>query len=612
MPSRSQQLVLLAAVLSASVGALEWWGRSSQPLDHAHRFASALPGPTTDTSYVSSDRCQACHPRQYSSWYATYHRTMTQVATPASVRGEFDGRTLVATDGSYRLLRRGDAYWVSLADPGASQQEPAARVERRVVMTTGSHHQQRYWVESGQGRRLDLLPFAYLLAERRWVPGEAIFLTFPHMRHGLGQGMWNKICSSCHSTGPRPAPNGELAQPETEVAELGIACEACHGPAAQHVAANRLPLRRYWLHVSGEPDSTIVNPSQLASTRSAEICGQCHSVSEPVDPRARLRDGDPYRPGQALEDVRHVLRPVGSWPEREPRDAPSTLEMSFWPDGTARVSGREYNGLIESGCFQRGALTCLSCHSMHDSDRDKQLASGMGGDEACLQCHAAMRADVSQHTHHATDSEGSRCYNCHMPYTSHGLLRALRSHRIDSPSAATSAKSGRPNACNLCHLDQTLAWTARHLSGWYGTAPVTGSEEEEHVSAALLWLLKGNAIQRAIIAWHMGWGPALAASGSDWQAPFLAQVLNDPYAAVRFNAGRSIRALPGHEAFAYDYLGSDEEHRRAQSEVLQTWSAHGPARGESVLLMQEPGRVQEAALGRLFLQRDDRLARINE
>jgi predicted CXXCH cytochrome family protein len=608
----SHRLVLLAVVLSASVGAVEWWGRSSQPLDHGRRWAKALPAPTADTSYVSSDRCQSCHPRQYGSWHATYHRTMTQVATPANVRGAFDDRTLVAKDGRYRLFRRGDTFWVSLDDPDAAPDEKRPRVERRVVMTTGSHHQQRYWLESGAGRRLDLLPFAYLLAEARWVPGEAIFLTFPYARHGLSKGAWNEVCSSCHGTGSRTAPNGDLTQPDTEVAELGIACEACHGPAAEHVAANHFPLRRYWLHASDDGDSTIVNPSRLEPKRSAEVCGQCHSINRPLDPEARRLHGDPYRPGHVLEEVRHVVVPgrVSLDPVFEGDESAS--ETSFWPDGTARVSGREYNGLVQSGCFQRGAITCLSCHSMHDSDPNQQLASGMDGDQACLQCHAAMRTDASEHTHHAADSAGSRCYNCHMPNTTHGLLRAMRSHRIDSPSAAVSAESGRPNACNLCHLDRTLGWTARHLSDWYGTPPVALNEDQQSVSAAVLWMLEGDAIQRAITTWHMGWGPALEASGTDWEAPFLAELLDDPYAAVRFNAGRSLHELPGFDDYTYDYLGSDDEQRQAQLDVLRTWSARGSARVEPAVLMEQPGIIQRARLELLHLRRDDRYVRINE
>ena len=37
--------------------------------------------------YRSSDGCRACHPSQYASWHASYHRTMTQLATPQSIAG---------------------------------------------------------------------------------------------------------------------------------------------------------------------------------------------------------------------------------------------------------------------------------------------------------------------------------------------------------------------------------------------------------------------------------------------------------------------------------------------------------------------------------------------
>ena len=62
--------------------------------------------------------------------------------------------------------------------------------------------------------------------------------------------------------------------------------------------------------------------------------------------------------------------------------------------------------------------------------RTGQLKPKMDSDTACLQCHKDMSARLVAHTHHAADSSGSRCYNCHMPYTSYGLLKALRSHRI--------------------------------------------------------------------------------------------------------------------------------------------------------------------------------------
>ncbi|MBI1904109.1 MAG: CDP-alcohol phosphatidyltransferase family protein, partial [Planctomycetia bacterium] len=47
---------------------------------------------------------------------------------------------------------------------------------------------------------------------------------------------------------------------ETTAAEFGIACEGCHGPGADHVAANWNPLRRYSLHLTGRADPTTVQP----------------------------------------------------------------------------------------------------------------------------------------------------------------------------------------------------------------------------------------------------------------------------------------------------------------------------------------------------------------
>ena len=45
---------------------------------------------------------------------------------------------------------------------------------------------------------------------------------------------------------------------------------------------------------------------------------------------------------------------------------------------------------------------------MHRSEPDDQLASGMGGDAACLQCHAEYAARIAEHTHHPEGSDGVR------------------------------------------------------------------------------------------------------------------------------------------------------------------------------------------------------------
>src|SRR5512134_3448195 len=59
--------------------------------------------------YVSSNACRACHPAQYSAWHASFHRTMTQVATPDSVRANFNGVRVDAVAGNpIALERRGN------------------------------------------------------------------------------------------------------------------------------------------------------------------------------------------------------------------------------------------------------------------------------------------------------------------------------------------------------------------------------------------------------------------------------------------------------------------------------------------------------------------------
>ena len=81
---------------------------------------------------------------------------------------------------------------------------------------------------------------------------------------------------------------------------------------------------------------------------------------------------------------------------------------------------------------------------MHKSEPDKQLKEGMDGNQACLRCHQQYEKELTAHTHHGSESSGSLCYNCHMPYTSYGLLRAIRSHQIDRPTVVSALQAKRP------------------------------------------------------------------------------------------------------------------------------------------------------------------------
>jgi predicted CXXCH cytochrome family protein len=627
VPARALGWGLLAALAAlTATAAVAWNARRGSAVEAEHRLLEAIPHlGGGDGGYVSSAVCRSCHPDQYASWHRSFHRTMTQVARPETVVAPFDGVTLDSRGRTYELERRGGEMWARMVDPDWERQQrlqgrdvdfhpDPPRTERQVVMTTGSHHMQTYWVPSRFGREVYNLPFVYLFSDRRWVPREDVFLRPPDA--GRLVGLWNNSCIECHSTHGQIGFDFEREVFDSATAELGISCEACHGPGQAHVEANRDPWRRYLLHLdlAGEGDPTIVQPARLAHDRSSEVCGQCHGVWLAGDEEAWLEHGHSFRPGEALEASRVLVRPVASRDHPRiralVRDYPEAIRTRFWSDGMVRVSGREFSGMLESPCYQRGELSCLSCHSMHASDPADQLAAGMDGDPACTQCHTGFREPgrLTAHTRHREASSGSRCMNCHMPHTTYGLMTAMRSHQIDSPSVAASLATGRPNACNLCHLDRSLGWAAEQLTAGWGVPPVELDADQRRVSAALLWLLTGDAGQRALTAWSLGWAPAQEAAGRDWLAPYLGHLLDDPYSVVRWIAHDSLTTLPGFTAFTYDFVAPRQERAQARDAAIRRWlelqtpplDRSGPA-----VLLTPRGELMVDELERLGRRRDD-------
>jgi len=537
----TENLVLPAVALAIAAGlaggALVRGDRRS-----AEPFVTFRPIHAPGGSYVSSDACRACHPSQYASWHASFHRTMTQVAMPNTVATSFDGITVDAVAGEpIRLDQRGRELWAEFVDPDGGL--TPSRIARRIVMTTGSHNQQIYWYATGNSRVLGQLPAIWLTAEGRWIPRRAAIMS-PPGTHASETGAWNGICVACHATNGQPRLDAAFGSrpvasltADTRAAEFGIACEACHGPGEAHVRANRNPLRRYTLHLRVDTrDDTIVQPERLDPLRASQVCGQCHSFWEFADAQAERQanaHGLPYRPGDDLAATRFIAQPSRNLDTPVMRAFlaadPGFLRDIFWSDGMIRATGREYNALLDSPCFKNATdpsrtMTCFSCHAMHqtaDDSRplaewaDDQLSPRAIGSAACVRCHLVG----GDHSHHRAASPGSACENCHMPQTTYGLLKTIRSHQISSPSVQATLETGRPDACSLCHLDKTLAWTAGALDEWYGIPQPALSDDEETVAASVLWLLKGDAGQRAIVAqagcgipYHSSSAPAVHAS----------------------------------------------------------------------------------------------------
>lgn len=552
---------------------------------------------------------------------------MTEVPAPGVIRAPMEDVRLTWRGREYTLFWRGSEFWARLPEPDSAAARSRAGlafddvddVERRVVMTTGSHHYQAYWVPGTRGNELWQFPFIYHFESQRFIPRHDAFLQPPD--DPVYWARWNSNCIQCHSVAGEPRHDPVADRFDSRAAELGIACEACHGPGARHIQQHRGPPGAGRGQVD-ETDPSIVQPGHLDAERASEVCGQCHSYFVPNDPERWWQSGftRDYSPGDALAGSRRVLDADRERGSAEPTISAS-LDSLFYPDGTIRVGGREWNGLKRSACFEAGSgerrMSCLSCHQMHGASPNDQLGEHGEANAGCRGCHESIVARSSEHSHHTERSSGNQCVNCHMPHTTYALLKGIRSHRITRPVVDLTPGAAL-NACNLCHQSQSLAWTSEWLERWYGARPEPGLEQREPWSAAAVALLSGDAATRVVAAHQLGWAPAREVSGQYWQARVLSEALGDPYAAVRFVAYRSLMSQPGFEAFSYDFLAEpplraeqQAEARRRAGEQLAMDAARGTA--ENVALPVDPaGSIDAAWLERVMRQRDERPIRISE
>lgn len=612
---RTFAVLAVVGAVAAMVFFLLYRGSRDSPTKIESLFAEnpgAAPAESPTDGYIGSRSCRECHENEHLTWSASYHSTMTQAASPKAVLGNFD-QVLLETEGEhFRLDRDEDGYWVEIFEEPATEVGPRepAEVRREIVLTTGSHHMQVYWFASGHGNELVALPFIWLIKEKRWIPRLSAFLNPPLRDLVSGReatlevlfekGRWNNSCIHCHTTHGKP-----LADPfpRTSVAEFGISCESCHGPGKDHVEMHRSEA----IAGTGDP---VVSPRALAHPRSSQVCGQCHSIHRPAtwEQFSEIdRSGKPFRPGDCLDTL---------YDFESDRSNPGYR----WSDGMVRVTGREYSALQESPCFIQKEASCFSCHEMHPEKgtppdllkgwAEDQLRQGMRGSEACMQCHEAYRDEkvLMAHTHHSVASSGSDCMNCHMPNTVYGLLKATRSHHVSNPSIAETLEVGRPNACNLCHLDKSLNWTGNHLATWYGHDRPTESETGD-VALSAVMVLRGDAAARAIMAWHMGWDPARSISGESWMPPYLAKLMEDDYDAVRFIAGQSFGKLSGYADVEYDFNGDAKIRAATVARIRARWEELVHRDDDGLLI--DKGRLAPL-FHELLEQRNERMVNLLE
>jgi hypothetical protein len=218
----------------------------------------------------------------------------------------------------------------------------------------------------------------------------------------------------------------------------------------------------------------------------------------------------------------------------------------FWPDGTARLTAYEYQGLLQSACAERGALTCTSCHGMHEGDPHGQLRPARLEDAACTGCHTQLASDAAKasHSHHLATGAGARCLGCHMPRVVYGLVGVHRSHRIDVPRPDSKPGQSRPDACSLCHTDKSRSWSAATMASWSGKG-LAPREDSSALPEVPRLLFAGDPIERAVAADALGAGTSSGAhaAGSKHAGLLLDALEHDCYPAVRSIAWQALRRL---------------------------------------------------------------------
>ena len=374
------------------------------------------------------------------------------VATADTVRGDFSNARFSGRSGPATFQRKDGRYFIVTSGPDGN---PGTF---EVKYTFGVEPLQQYLVELPGGRlqafgiAWDTRPKAQ--GGQRWLdlnpsrtlrPGDPLHWT------GFEQ-TWNYQCADCHSTNVRKNYDERTRTYRTTWSEIAVGCEACHGPASNHLAwarrdgrwqdfdagkglTNPLDERRAitWAQA---PGGGLRRSTQRRTSREIDTCARCHAH--------RAQFSDDHVAGQPLAQAFRVT----------PLQTPL-----FHADGQQRDEVYGYASFLQSRMHAQG-VTCSDCHDPHSQ---KLRAPGNG---ACAQCHAPARYDDPAHHRHAPSSAGARCAACHMPTTTYMVVDPRHDHSIRIPRPDRTLSMGVPNACNQCHANRSAQWAADAITRW--------------------------------------------------------------------------------------------------------------------------------------------------
>ena len=464
-------LLIISCVVLVAIVSVLWW-RPWKTRSHSgaiqvnSRTGIAKDDATIFAGYGGSASCRDCHPNEYQRWQDSHHGLAERKVFPSADKDAFDPPRVIhhGSQTSEALDEHGRFDVVTMGPDGKKSFEV-----QRVI---GVDPLEQFLVH-GPGGRMQTLELAFDPNKKDWfdVYGSED-RQVGEWGHWTGRGMtWNAMCAACHNTRLRKNYDGHADAYHTTMAEMSVACEACHGPMKSHAQWQQ----QYKNTKQKEPARHRPSADKILDT-----CGSCH---------ARRGDltGD-FVPGDAFFD-HYTLNGVDD-------------TDLFYPDGQVRDEDYEFSAFLGSKMHAAG-VRCTDCHDVHSGK------TNLPGNALCMRCHLgtfpkAPIINPALHTFHKLDSTGSQCINCHMPVTTYMQRHGRHDHGFTIPDPLLTREAGIPNACNRCHKDKETDWALAAADKWYGKkldrpsrsralTIAAGRRGAESSQAALLALLNDSA-----------------------------------------------------------------------------------------------------------------------
>ncbi|WP_339475395.1 tetratricopeptide repeat protein [Pseudomonas sp. RL_5y_Pfl2_69] len=478
---------------------------------------------------VDEQQCQGCHSAQAKDWQGSHHQLAMQGADPQTVLADFNNATFKGEGENTRFFRKGDEFWVNTPGPEGKAGD------FKVAYTFGIAPLQQYLIEVSDGR-LQALGVAWDTEKNRWFhlyPGQGVDFKNPLHWSKPSQNA-NFMCVECHTTGYKRNFDAATNRFNSQWNSLGVGCQACHGPASNHLLAVT--------DKTGLPHSGFdVDLKNKDATSEIETCARCHARRAPL--------GDGFTVGKRLMDDY----------------LPSVLNRELYAlDGKIKDEVFEHGSFAQSKMFDKG-VRCSNCHNPHST----QLKAP--GNGVCLQCHnsagkaavagiddkglQAKRYDSTEHHRHTEGQPGSQCVDCHMPGKLYMGNDFRHDHSFSIPHPVRAKTLGTPDACLTCHQGKAQDTVTEQFKLWTAHEGPQAARYDESLglirggkpgAAQALYeqLRRGNlpAIQRATLL------AELANYPSESALKLATRDLNNSAPQVRESAVRAVSAfLPATE-----------------------------------------------------------------